>query len=337
MKKNILILLLLPWSITWGASLKPSGQELSIFTKAIDYVFQDSFSQAFQVADSLTDTLPGQPIHHLLHASIIHAQMLDSEDDSRESEFMDHVNAALDRLNDWVDRHRDDPWGYFFCGTGYGYKAVWLAHKGSWLKAMFAGLNAKSRFSDAIRLDAHFYDCYTGLGNYHYWSSVKIRKFLPFLPDNRDDGLRELRLAADSSRISTKAAQIGLAWAMLNEKNYPEALKFGNQLKETANSGRNSLWILGGIYWRSGNLRKAADMYNQIIESLERAGNQNGYNLIFLHYRKGVCYYGMGNNKAAEEEFKTVLSYDPPKDVRKRLDDAFQQAQSYLDKIEKKK
>ena len=285
----------------------------------------------------MTDTLPGQPIYHLLQASILHAQMMDGEDFSHESQFLNHIDKAIDVLSDWVDHNPNDSWGYFFCGTAYGYKAVWMAQKGSWFKAMFAGLKAKSRFSDAIRLDPHFYDCYSGMGNYHYWSSVKLRKFVPFLSDSRDDGLRELRLAADSSIISAKAAQTGLAWALLNEKNYAEALKIANQLAQETNSGRNSLWVLGGIYWREGSLRKAEETYGQLIESLERAGNQNGYNLIFLHYRKGVCYYAMGDKKTAEEEFRTVLSFDPQKDVRKRLEDTFRQAQDYVDKIEKSK
>jgi tetratricopeptide (TPR) repeat protein len=337
MKKLLLICLLVPGTISWGASIKPSEQELSTFMKAVDYVFQDSFPQALQLADGLTDTFPGQPVRHLLYASILHAQMLDSEDYSKESEFKKNLDAALDCLNDWVDHHPDDAWGLFFCGSSYGYKAIWLAQKGSSLKAMFAGLKAKSRFLDAVKIDPRFYDCYTGIGSYHYWSSVKLRKFLPFLPDNRDDGLRELYLAADSSYVSAKPAAVGLAWALLNEKNYKEAFKIANQLKEATNSGRSVLWVLGGVYWSNGNLRKSAQIYGELIESLERAGNQNGYNLIYLHYRKGVCYFGMGNNKAAEKEFNTILSYNPSKEIRKRHEDTFKKSREYLDRIAKAK
>ena len=69
----------------------------------------------------------------------------------------------------------------------------------------------------------------------------------------------------------TKLAGFGYAWALLNERKYSEALKVANHLRETTQSGRSSLWLLGGIYWANGNLKRAAEYYGLLISSLEKA------------------------------------------------------------------
>jgi tetratricopeptide (TPR) repeat protein len=316
-----------------AATLKPNGPELSNILKTVDYIFADSFSEAMTLAEGVGDTIPGQPIYHLLNASILHAQMMDGEDYSHEKEFMDNVDQASDALENWVDKNPQDAWGFFLWGSAYGYKAIWQAQKGSWFKSLLSGLKAKARFSDALELDSTLYDSYTGMGSYHYWSSIKLKKVFPFVSDNRELGLREMRLATDSSLISSKAAAIGYAWALLNERRYSDALKVANHLKETTVGGRGVLWLLGAIYWSSGNLKKASDCYGQLIESLEKLGNQNYYNLIYCRYRKGICDYGMRDFKSAKADFDAILAYDCSKAIKDRHKKTFQRTIEYLDKI----
>ncbi len=244
-KRLIFILILAAITSSNGATLKPEEPELSILLKTVDYVFSDSFPEAFVTAAQINDTIPGQPIYHLLYASILHAQMMDGEDYSHEKEFMNHVDSANDALERWIDKNPNDAWGYFFWGSAYGYKSVWLGQKKSWLKSLLSGLKAKARFSDALRLDSTLYDSYTGIGSYHYWSSVKLKKVFPFVSDNRPEGLQELKLAMDSSLISSKAAGIAYSWALLNERKYSEALKIANHLNECIIWGTHNALVIG--------------------------------------------------------------------------------------------
>lgn len=338
MRKSLIITLLLQgcFAATIGAAtLQPSERELTTLLGAIDLVFEDSFAHARQIVASLNDTIPGRPIYHLLNASIAHAEMLDSEDFSNEKAFMRDVDAAIKALNNWLDNNPRDPWGYFLLGSAYGYKAVWQGQKGSWLKSMLTGLKAKGKFYDALNADPRFYDAYTGIGSYHYWASVRLRKYLPFLADNRKDGLAELQLAADSSLISSKAATVGLAWALINERKYNDALKLASDLKERTHAGRASLWVLAAVYWNNGNLRRAAEQYGELIASLERVGSQNYYNVIYCRYRRAHCLYNLGNHKAAKEEFEKILTYNPPKEIRRKHEKTYQKTKEYLANIEK--
>ena len=184
-----------------------------------------------------------------------------------------------------------------------------------------------------MKLDPWLYDCYTGIGSYHYWSSVKLRKIFPFLSDDRRKGLEELKLAMDSSYISRPAAAIGYGWALLNERKYSDALKVARALHDSTGGARNALWLLGGIYWSKGDLRNAAENYGMLINSLERAGDQNYYNLIYCRYRRGFCLYGLKKYKEAELEFRAILSYKPSREIRDRHGKTFQKTKEYLEKI----
>jgi tetratricopeptide (TPR) repeat protein len=306
---------------------------MAAILRAIDYVFADSFARAHAITDALNDTFPGQPIYHLLRASVVHSQMMDGEDLSREREFMTDIDYCVAALERWIEKNPGDAWGHFLMGSALGYKSIWQGQKKSWLKSLLTALKAKGKFEDALRLDSMLYDCYTGIGAYHYWSSVKLKKVFPFLSDNRKEGLAELKLAMDSSYISSRAAAVGYGWALLNEKKYADALLIAHQLSESTGRGRNALWLLGGVSWGRGDLRRAAEYYWLLIESLERAGGQNYYNLIYCRYRRGFSLYGLQKYEEAQKEFQTILSYKPSKAVRDRHRKTFQKTNEYLEKI----
>lgn len=335
MIRVISVCFLLSSEIGLSASLKPSDQQITVFSRAIDMVFADSFSRAYELIEEMPDTIPGRPIYHLLYGSVLHTEMLDSEDFAREKKFFTHIDSCVNYLKKWTDDNPEDPWGFLFLGSAYGYKSILHVHKKQWLKSLIDGLKAKGKFAKAIKLDSTIYDSYTGMGNYHYWSTVKLGKYIPFLPDNREKGLVELKLAADSSLFSRKPALAGLAWAMIQEKRYKEAILIGKALLEETYGGRNSLWILGGAYWRTGNLSQAAKHFKMLIDSFIATGNQNYYNLIFCRYRLGVCKFKLGQADKAKAEFKVLLSYDVSREVEKRHKKTYKKARQYLKKIDK--
>lgn len=318
------------------ATLRPSDQQLRILNKTVDYIFEDNFPKAFREIQEFPDTIAARPVFNLIYASVLHAEMMDLEDYSKERIFFSYIDDSIDGLKKWVDRNPDDAWGNFYLGSAYGYKSLLLAQKGSWLKSLLSGLKAKGKFAEAIKLDSTLYDAYTGMGSYHYWSSVKLGKYLPFLPDNREIGLRELRIASDSSLFSRKPAVTGLAWAFLHERKLGEAIKIGKDLYDETGGGRNALWILGGAYWRMGNLSQAAEYYGELLESFLKLDQQNYYNVIFCRYRRGVCLFGMGRIQQSKADFESILSYDVSREVKKRHKETFEKTREYLKKIEKR-
>jgi len=330
---SILVFVLLFHIPSFAASLRPNESRITTVVKIIDYVYSDSFETAYRMVETINDTLPGKPLYNLITASILHAEMTDLEDYSEKDGFFSRLDSSKKFFQEWIKDNPEDPWGYYFLGTVHAYKSMWHGQHRSWLKTLIEGLKARGKFMRTLEIDPELYDAYAGLGNFHFWASVKLEKYLPFLKDNREKGLAELRLAIDSSHFSSKPAATGLAWALINQRRFPEASKIGMELYNDSSGGRVSLWILGGVYWRWGRLDKAEFYYGELIESLNRLEKQNYYNLVICRYRKGVCLYLMRKYEDARKEFNTLLSYDTPKKIRDRHKKIYKKTEEYLEKI----
>lgn len=316
-------------------SLRPDEERVAAVIKTVDYVFSDSFEAAYDAVELIADTLPGKPVYNLIYSSILIADMTDREDYSRKKELFKHLDSSKRFFQKWTDNNPGDAWGYFFLGTVHAYKAMFYGQTRTWLKSFIEGMKSRGKFSRALEIDPTLYDAYTGLGSYHYWSSDKLAKYIPFLPDNRKRGLEEIRIAKDSSYFSSKLAAAGLAWALIQENKLPEALKIARELYRESSGGRASLWILGAIHWKSGNLQAAKEDYTEMMNSLNAVGGQNNYNLIFCRYRRGVCFYMMKDYENAKEDFEALLSYKISKEVRERHKKTLEKTREYLEKTEK--
>jgi len=318
-----------------SASLRPDESLIATVVRTVDYVFCDSFETAYNTAELIGDTLPGKPVYNLIYSSILIADMTDREDYSRKKELFKHLDSSKKFFQKWTKNNPGDPWGYFFLGTVHAYKAMFYGQTRTWLKSFIEGMKSRGKFSRALEIDPTLYDAYTGLGSYHYWSSDKLAKYIPFLPDNRKRGLEEIRIAKDSSYFSSKLAATGLAWALIQENKIPEAQKIARELYRESSGGRASLWLLGAIHWKTGNLQEAKKDYAELMNSLNAAGGQNNYNLIFCRYRRGVCFYMMKDYEKAKEDFEALLSYKISKEVRDRHKETIKKTREYLEKTEK--
>jgi tetratricopeptide (TPR) repeat protein len=313
-----------------GATLRPDDSRVAAIVETIDFIYTDNFEQAYRTAERINDTLPGMPVYNLMMASILQSRMTDLEDYSEKDRFFSLLDGCKGFFQDWIEDNPGDPWGHYFLGMVHAAKAMWHGQQKSWLKSFIEGLKARNKFSKAIELDPGLYDAYAGLGNYHFWSSAMLARYLPFVPDNRERGLQELRLAMDSSYFSSEPAATGLAWALIHEKKFAEARQIGLELYKKTSGGRISLWVLGSVSWQSGDLVNAGRYYGRLIDSLNREGGGNKYNLIFCRYRRGVSFYNRKEYERAKEDFEILLSYDVSKAIRSRHKMTYEKARDYL-------
>jgi len=216
---------------------------------------------------------------------------------------------------------RDSAFCYLYLGNQYAYRSIWESRFRSNFSALKPGMKAKSAYQKGLEVDSTFYDLYLGLGNYHYWKSVKsglLRSFGLF-KDERERGIEEIELAADSSLFSRDAALSALIWILIDRKDYESAMIPAMELNRKYPNGNTFFWPLGEVYFKSGQYEKTAEIYDMLYQRLTNAPG-NYYNIIECLDRLYHSFDKLNNSDKKRETISELraLYNNIPEEVRRK-------------------
>jgi tetratricopeptide (TPR) repeat protein len=285
-------------------------------------IYNDRFVAAESLATVLIETSPDEPAGYLCKAIVLVSRMFAWEENSDAELF----HALLDSVESKVNRgdtlsSATCAWRHLFKGHAKAYRSVWESHFGSFLKAIKLGRQAKAEYEKGLACDSTLYDLYFGLGLYHYWKSAKAGLFrsLGLFVDERELGIRELQLAADSSLFSREAARSAFAWIQLDRKEYDAVISISRQMAEMYPEGTSFLWPMAKAYWQKKDYQNAAKVFTRLRERFaEKPGNY--FNLIECDYYLYFCYEKLSRKDDAKCIARAVVKYyrQIPAETRKR-------------------
>jgi tetratricopeptide (TPR) repeat protein len=313
----------------------PDSLQDRLISRALSRVYLDSFPAALSCLDSLLARTPRYWPAKVISAGVIYMDMADDEDYARQTYCMRLIDSSMAALESHLDTFPKDAWAQFFMGTALGYRAVWEGQHGSLLKAISHGLKAGKYFAQTAKIDSTLYDAYFGLGNLHYWRSAKlgILRSLPFIADQRRQGIEELTLALKKSRYSGITAALSLGWIYIDRKEYDKAKTLSDSLISVGISGRQILWLKATACFSLSDAEGTIAAFETIKEGLLRKGRQNYYNLITCGYYLGLANYINGHRQAALKHFDEILGYKPSLYIAKRSAKKLESARGYQKKI----
>lgn len=300
--------------------------------RGIAFTMTEQFDSARVVFQHLVDREANDYAARLYLAGVDHAEMLDREEYDGKKKFESDAEHAIDLAEDALKRGHDSAWAYLTIGNAHAYIASLEAKAGGWWSAMRRGLKAKGAYLDALKVDPALYDAYLGLGTYHYWKSAKTEfiNWFPLVGDRKDDGVRELELAADSSLFSSDLALNSLVWIHLHRKQPDRALACADRLHARYPNSRLVTWGLAFSHYAAGRYHEALDYFGAIIASLESDTTQNYFNLIECRAHRAEIYHLVGDLANERREYEQLLSYPAPRAVAKRQEDTIQIARKVL-------
>ncbi len=337
LKTIAISLLVIGLAITSGAKsvYQPNPYQDSLIQKALNYAYADSFTQAFRCLDSILKRTPEFWPATIVKAGIVYMEMADDESYIRKDYFMSMIDSSCSALEKHLDSLPDDPWGMFFLGTAYSYKAVWEGQHGSMFKTLSLGLKVGKLFGRTAEIDSTFYDAYLGLGFFHYLRSAKlgILRSLPFVADQRNQGIAELQKAVAFGKYGNLSAALSLGWIYYSQKKYYKANQLIDSLIMAGQDGRQVLWLKATICQAESDADGMITAFETIQDGLIRKGNQNNYNLVICGYYLGQAYYIKGDRRKALEYFDKILAYTLSPVVEKRASAKLESARGYRQKI----
>lgn len=290
--------------------------------RGIQLTVAHRYQEARACFDSLSTALPTHPAGPFLLAAMLHSQMLDYESDRGETEFYRLIQEGVARATRQLRADPNNSWALFYRGAAYGYRAFHAARQGRYLRAYRDGQLAMRDLQKAVATDSSLADAYLAIGSYKYWRAKVLRylNWLPFVPEEREEAIRLIRLAIAKGRYSYLTGLSDLSWILIDAGRCEEAVACAQEGLTACPDSRFFLWPLAEAHFRRGDYFAAAEWYERLLASLLQVPDSNHYNEIICRLRLARAYCARGERKKVRYHTSAILGLSLDKQTRQRVE-----------------
>jgi len=265
---------------SFPAAGSPPDSLLRQLRSSIDLVLNHRYRAAEAPFRRMIVEHPDEPAGYLLLAYSLQGQMVDAEDYSRMPEFEALIRECLGAVQRRKTRRPRDGWADFCAGYAQLYRAFISYKTGHrWSSFRSAGKGVKL-LRRALKSDSALTEAGLGIGSFLYWKSAKLKmfKWLPFVHDNRREGIELVRKTAENGRVFGALARDELVRILDNEKRYAAALKLARANARDYPESRFFRWTLANALLKAGLQEEASQAYQKLAKQYRELPRGNRLN-----------------------------------------------------------
>ena len=217
-----------------------------------------------------------------------------------------NLETAGEQAENLIDNDENNIWNYYFLALAKGYEAYFNALNRDWLSAFGGGISSVNIFEHCIEINPGFHESLIAIGTYKYWKS-KETQFIPFMKDEREEGIQLLERAVKNSSYNSYLAIHSLIWIYIDKRESEKAVELAESILVKYPGSRFFRFGLARAY-EDIDLRKAIDEYYKIFNSFSEKQKPNRYNEILLKHLIAQQYNKLGEQSKALELCNEILS-----------------------------
>lgn len=290
----------------------------SLIRGGIDLTFRSRFEEARVRFLRVMERYPAHPVGYFYQAAALQSKMLDYETDLWEEDFLRLAEEGLGLGEAAIEAGGADAWTYFYTGSIYTYKALYRGRTGSIVAGFFSARTGVKYLETAVEMDSTLYDAYLGIGSYKYWAS-RYMKWLPWVRDEREEGIRLVRRAIDRGSYSRWIGLNSLAWIEYDRAAYADALILFREGLDRFPGSRFFLWGTADTYFRLGQYEHAAEGYAHILDVILGMVYNNGFNEAVCRFKLAKTHMADRRYADAVAQCDVILGLEAEPDVVRRL------------------
>lgn len=286
----------------------------------MDTLVAGHYAAADSICARISAAHDGHPASLYARGTVLYTRLIDSEDSAGRAEFFELADSCARLCAEWREAHREDiSLLAYIRGNALSSAGIILMRAGKPVAGLRKLLAARHEFDAAIEADPQFYDAYLGRGTYRcaVAQHASVLGVLPFMPD-LESGLRDLRLAADSSHWSRWAALNALVWFTLDEREYDLADSLCDVGLARFPDSRAFLQPKLAVYVRQDHWAEAEETGLRLLNEYLADPDNNGYETTTLYWRLMVCADELARPEDAESYARSGLAVRRTADVERR-------------------
>lgn len=307
--------------------------------QTIDYTINTQFDSAESIIDEKLASGDSSLAVYFYQASILNSKMTHYENEDEMDQFLEILNRIIDKttwlinvngiLSDSIKAKL-----YFYRGSAYGYLAYAQGKNGQWLKALDNGMASIDDLEKSVQIDTTLYDAYLGIGVYYYWRSTKLKYmlWLPFVPDMRDEGIQQIKLAIKKGRYSAALGMQQLIYILLDYGRFDEAIPYAQKVIELYPKSQFMRWAHAHVYYKRHDYDKAIESYFKLFELIENDPKSNPSHRLFCQARLAEIYFKQEKYDLAIRYAEKAISHKSVGPVKEKEKEKLDQASEILKK-----
>lgn len=288
----------------------------------------NQFDAAEQTFLEIIDSLPEHPGGYFYLGAAIQARMLDEESYRRLPEFESLMVKTTELAQQLQKREPQNVLAWFFEGSAYLYRSFMASKQKEYWRAYRSAVSGVKLLEKAIAADSTFYDAYLGVGSFRFWKSEKagMLTWLPFISDERKEGIKMVRMAIDKGRFVSLVARDQLAWILVAAGQQDEALNLAQANHRDFPDSRFFLWTLAEVTFRAGDLDTAEGLFLQLLQEVRSIEGNNHYSEIGILLKLAEISRDHGNYVLCNARVNDILVLELAEHVRERVSEKLQRA-----------
>ena len=217
------------------------------------------------------------------------------------------VEEELEKEQDLTDSIKAEL--FFYEGSAYGYRAFFQGSNGNFLAAISNGLKSVGSLNHTLEIDSSLYGAYLGIGVYKYWrySRLKFISWLPFIPDDREEGITMIKLAIACDSLSRYMAMHQLVYILLDYGRYEEAIIFAEKVVVKYPDSQFMWWANAHAYFKNKDFEKAKSSYLRLYTLITEDKNRNISHLLKCKFKLAVVYKELNEFEECKKQCDSIL------------------------------
>lgn len=275
----------------------------------IEYTINTEFDKAIQQLEILEKEQPQNFKVHFYFAATLSSKMTHFENEKGVNKFYSHTKKAIDLLEkELADSSSNEPQKnaqlLFYLGSTYGYEAFLEGRTGQWHKSISNGLKSIRLLERAVDVDSTLYDAYIGIGTYKYWlySRLKYVSWLPFIPDDREQGIELIKKAIQQDCPGKFMAMHQLIYILLDFKQGEKAIPYAEAVVREYPNSQFMWWAAAHVYYKLRIYDKAIANYKRLLQLIKADPKMNPIHGMKCNLKLAQLYF-------EQEQYEECLQY----------------------------
>lgn len=302
----------------------------------IEFTINGKFESALDLLNERVMKYPDDYQTYFYLAATLNSKMTHFEYFKDEQNFNNYIDKTIQLIEPKLENEIIEDTLHskllFFLGSAYGYRGYFEGRKGNWYSALSNGLKAKSLLSESIELDSTYVEAYLGIGTYKYWLSSKIKfvLWIPFVPDDREEGIEMIKKSLEIDSPVKYMAMHQLVYILIDYGNFEEAIDYAERIIKKYPESQFMWWANAHTYYKKRDYDKAISSYNQLLTLFENDPNHNPGHFIKCNLKLAQLYYELNNYPMCNYYSKVILAEMNNNSLYEKYNKEFEEAEEYF-------